>query len=101
MVPQPEFKSPTTPGRNGVRREVDELVVLVRLHLYNRGLPCGPKAIRRNLDELHAISPLPSERTIARVLAREGLTHGRTGWYAGEEWCGKWSNPTMKEDNDN
>lgn len=64
--------------------EVVQLVVFVRLNLYNNGLPCGPKAVRSRLHEHYALVPLPSERTIARILAREGLTHGRTGWYEGD-----------------
>ncbi len=56
--------------------EVEETVIMVRLNLYNRGLPCGPKALRRRLDEHFSLRPLPSERTIARILARNGLTYG-------------------------
>ena len=67
------------------RDEVEQSGVMVRLELYNRGLPCGPKALRRRLCEHHALRPLPSERTIARILARNGLTHNRTGWYEGDE----------------
>jgi hypothetical protein len=63
------------------KQEIEELVVLVRLQLYNRGLPCGPKAIRRKLDELYLVKPLPSESTIARILAKRCLTHQRTGDY--------------------
>jgi hypothetical protein len=72
---------------SGVRppEEVEQIVVMVRLELYNRSLPCGPKALRRRLDEHYALKPLPSERTIARMLSRNGLTHGRTGWYEGDE----------------
>jgi len=65
--------------------EVEEIVVMVRLELYNRGLPCGPKALRKRLDEREVLRPLPSERTIARILARNGLTYGRTGWCIGDE----------------
>ena len=54
--------------------EVEQIVVMVRLELYNQGLPCGPKALRRRLDQHQALTPLPSERTIARMLARNGLT---------------------------
>jgi len=64
--------------------QVEQIVVMVRLQLYNRSLPCGPKALRKRLDEHECLNPLPSERTIARMLARNGLTHGRTGWYEGE-----------------
>ena len=63
------------------RQEVEEAVVLVRLELYNRDQPCGSKAIRNRLEEFYHLCPLPSERTISRLLSRNGLTHRRTGWY--------------------
>lgn len=66
-------------------KKAEQIVIMVRLELYNQGLPCGPNALRRRLDEREALKPLPSERTIARILARNGLTYGRTGWYKGEE----------------
>ena len=62
-------------------KEVEQIVVMIRLELYNRGLPCGPKSLRKRLDEHEVLKSLPSERTIARILARNGLTCGRTGWY--------------------
>jgi hypothetical protein len=65
--------------------ELDQIVVMVRLELYNRSLPCGPTAVRRRLALHYALKPLPSKRTIARMLARNGLTHGRTGWYEGDD----------------
>lgn len=70
----------------GPRRpeEVEQIVVQVRLELYNQALRFGPKALRKRLDEHEALKPLPSERTISRMLARNGLTHGRTGGYEGE-----------------
>jgi|AntAceMinimDraft_8_1070364.scaffolds.fasta_scaffold338152_2 hypothetical protein len=64
--------------------EVERIVVMVRLELYNQGLPCGPKALQERLDVHEHLRPLPSQRTIARMLARNGLTYGRTGWYEGE-----------------
>jgi hypothetical protein len=57
-----------------------DAVRLVRLSLYNRGLLCGAQNIRWELEEL-AVTPLPAIRTINRILAREGLTHRRTGRY--------------------
>lgn len=60
--------------------EVVEAVRLVRLSLYNQGLLCGAQNIRWELEEL-SVTPLPSVRTINRILAREGLTHRRTGRY--------------------
>ena len=60
--------------------EVVEAVAFVRLSLYSHGLLCGAPNIRWELEELR-VAPLPSVRTINRILAREGLTHRRTGRY--------------------
>lgn len=61
-------------------KEIEEIVTMVRLSLYNRGLFHGAQAIRWELDEL-AVRPLPSVRTINRILVRHELTHRRTGRY--------------------
>ena len=53
---------------------------MVRLNLYNRELFCGAQAILWELEDM-GISPLPSLRTINRILARNELTHRRTGRY--------------------
>jgi len=63
------------------KQEIAECVTFVRLELYNRNLPCGPKAVQERLGTFYHVRPLPSERTIARILASHGLTHGRTGFY--------------------
>ena len=60
--------------------EIEQIVTMVRLSLYNRGLFHGAQAIRWELDEL-AVRPLPSVRTINRILVRHALTHRRTGRY--------------------
>jgi len=60
--------------------EIHQIVQLVRLSLYNQGLPCGPKAIQKELVMV-SVEPLPSLTTIKRILARHCLTHGRTGHY--------------------
>jgi len=60
--------------------EIEEIVKLVRLSLYNQDLFCGAQAIRWELEDL-GISPLPSLRTINRILKRNDLTHRRTGKY--------------------
>ena len=67
---------------SGPKKEIEECVSFVRLELYNRDMPCGAKALRERLEKFYHVKPLPSERTIARILARHGLTHGRTGIYA-------------------
>ncbi|PNU20765.1 IS481 family transposase ISGme9 [Geothermobacter hydrogeniphilus] len=60
--------------------EIEEIVKLVRLNLYNQDLFCGAQAIRWELEDL-GVSPLPSLRTINRILKRNDLTHRRTGKY--------------------
>lgn len=66
------------PGRTPA--EIEEIVKLVRLHLYNEGLFHGAQAIHWELEAMHVV-PLPSLRTINRILDRHGLTHRRTGRY--------------------
>jgi hypothetical protein len=63
--------------------EIEEIVIMVRLDLYNRDVPCGAQAIRRQLEQLHdtIVRPLPSLSTINRILRRNSLTHRRTGNY--------------------
>ena len=70
------------------RDEIEQIVVMERLHLYNRGVPCGAKAIRNLLFE-ECVRPLPSISTIKRILSRNCLTFGRTGFYPGDE-NGEW-----------
>lgn len=63
-----------------ISTEVEQAIKMVRLHLYNQDLFFGAQAILWELQDL-GINPLPSLRTINRILAREGLTHKRTGAY--------------------
>lgn len=74
---------PTTQGRSA--EEIEQIVVMERLHLCNRGLPCGAAALRRHLDDQDGVRPLPSVHRISRILTQHGLTYGRTGWYPGDE----------------
>lgn len=60
--------------------EIVEIVKMVRLNLYNQGLFCGAQAIHWEMEEFGA-EPLPSIRTINRILSRHSLTHRRTGKY--------------------
>ncbi len=60
--------------------EIKEIVIMERLYLYNRDLPCGAQAIRNRLQQ-EEISPLPSLSTINRILSSNCLTHRRTGYY--------------------
>jgi hypothetical protein len=64
--------------------DVEAIVVMVRLERHNRNQPCGADALRKRLQTFYHLKPLPSARKIGRILARHGLTHGRTGWYPGE-----------------
>ena len=61
-------------------KEIEEIVKMVRLNLYNRDLFCGTQAIRWEMEEL-GVRSLPSLRTINRILSRNELTHRRTGRY--------------------
>ena len=61
-------------------KEIEDLVEFARLHLYNREVFCGAQAIRWYLEEEN-VRPLPSLRTIGRILRRRDLTHKRTGRY--------------------
>ena len=62
------------------REEIEQLVILTRLHLYNYGPYYGAKAIREQLDD-ELVRPLPSISTINRILSDNYLTNGRTGYY--------------------
>ena len=53
--------------------EIEEIVAMVRLSLYNQGRLCGAHAILKELVELH-VRPLPSLSTIKRILNRYVLT---------------------------
>jgi len=67
--------------------EIEQIVIMKRLHLYNWGLHCGAQAIRRQMDQ-EGIQPLPSISSINRILSRNCLTHGRIGYYP-EDYNGK------------
>jgi transposase InsO family protein len=60
--------------------EIEEIVKMIRLNLYNQDLFYGAQAICWEMEEL-GVKPLPSIRTINRILSRNDLTHRRTGKY--------------------
>jgi len=60
--------------------EIEEIVKMIRLNLYNQDLFCGAQAIHWELEEL-GVRPLLSIRTINRILSRNEMTHRRTGKY--------------------
>lgn len=61
-------------------KDIEEIVKLLRLNLYNRDLFCGAQAILWEMEDL-GVKPLPSLRTINRILRRNELTYRRTGKY--------------------
>lgn len=70
----PKFRPQRTP------REIEEIVRITRLSLYNAGEFCGPEAIRWKLED-DGEQNIPSTSTIMRILRRCDLTNRRTGRY--------------------
>lgn len=60
--------------------EIEKIVELVRLDLYNNNLFCGKQAIQWKLIDME-VQPVPSLTTIGRILKRRELTNRRTGRY--------------------
>jgi putative transposase len=60
--------------------EIERIVEMVRLSLYNKGHFCGKQAIQWEMTDME-VQPLPSLSTIGRILRRRDLTHRRTGRY--------------------
>jgi hypothetical protein len=60
--------------------EIEEIVTMVRLSRYNQGRTHGTNAILQEMEDM-GVRPLPSPRSVARILARLGLTFRRTGHY--------------------
>ena len=60
--------------------EIEKIVEMVRLNLYNKGLFCGNQAIQWEMLDME-VQPVPSLSTIGRILRRCELTHRRTGRY--------------------
>lgn len=62
------------------KEEIKEIVIFVRLDLYDSLLACGGKAIREKMESMD-VKPLPSVSTINRILSDNYLTHRRRGYY--------------------
>ena len=60
--------------------EMEKIVIMIRVHFYNEGLPCGAKPISQQLED-DCETPLPSLSTINIILRRNAFTHGRTQHY--------------------
>lgn len=81
---------------------VVEAVKLARASLMAEGLFCGAQAIRWELASMRC-EPLPSLRTISRIISREGLKIKRTGRYEPKgkrypELIGKQANDVHQSD---
>ena len=66
------------------KKEIEEIIIFVRLHLYNYDLPCGANAIRDKMYEMF-VKNIPSISTIGRILKKASLTNKRTGYYKSED----------------
>jgi putative transposase len=60
--------------------EIEGIVEMVRLSLYNKGHFCGKQAIQWEMIDME-VQPIPSLSTIGRILRRRDLTYRRTGRY--------------------
>jgi putative transposase len=67
-----DYPHPTR-TRNATPHEIEEIVEMIRLNLWNRCLPHGPQAIRKKLEET-CLMAVPSQSKIARILNRRGLS---------------------------
>lgn len=61
------------------KEEIKEIVIFVRLNLYNKMVPCGAKAIKEQMKSMD-VEPLPSISKINRILKDNYLTHQRMGY---------------------
>ncbi len=82
--------------------EIERIVEMVRLSLYNKGDFCGNQAIQWEMIDME-VQPLPSLSTIGRILRRRELTHRRTGRYIPKgkkypELPALWPNQTHQAD---
>jgi len=59
------------------RKELESVVVLERLDLYNQLLPCGASALKQRLQNL-GVKNTPSESAIGRILKKQELMNGYT-----------------------
>ena len=68
-------------NRSFSKVEIEDIVAMARLNLYNRSRTHGANAILQEMESM-GLLPLPSPRSIARILSHLGLTLGRTGHYS-------------------
>jgi len=72
--------SGTDSPANRTPEEIEELVKMARLELYNKERFCGAQAIIWHLEDWN-VRPMPSVSSVNRILRRHDLTHKRTGRY--------------------
>jgi len=56
------------------KAELEEMVVMERLYLYNRTLPCSARFIKERLEKW-GIENVPSISTIKRILSKNDLVN--------------------------
>ena len=59
--------------------DIEAIVVMAWWEGHNRNQRCGADALRMRLQTFYHLKPLPSARTVGRILCRHGLTNRRTG----------------------
>jgi hypothetical protein len=78
--PDPIYDDTFTPYPPSLtREELEKVVALERMDLYNHMKLCGAPAIKKRLKSL-GVKKLPSVSTIGRILSQQHLTHGRMGF---------------------
>jgi len=75
-----DYISGTDNPANRTPEEIEAIVKMARLSLYNKEQFCGAQAIIWQLEDWD-VRPLPSLSTVGRILRRHDLTHKRTGRY--------------------
>ncbi len=56
------------------KAELEEMVVIERLYLYNRTLPCSARFIKERLEKW-GVENVPSISTIKRILSKNDLVN--------------------------
>jgi hypothetical protein len=55
--------------------EVEAITAMAWWELYNRGLPCGMRPLRKRLRESYHLRPLPSEQALGQIVERHGVPY--------------------------
>lgn len=76
----------TRPHRS--RHDIAQIMVMIWWRLYNSELPCSPEAVAANVLEEDPNFPIPSLRTISRMLAENEVPND--GYYRMEKRRNGW-----------